>query len=52
MIGYILTELLNLCCRRDSRYELLQALLEGIGVRNVEEQEVLVALGEAEAGKV
>lgn len=46
MIRDVFPELLNLCCCRDSRYELLQVVFEGIGVRDVEEQEVLVTLCE------
>ena len=49
MVADLLTELLDLGGCRDSRDELLLGFLEFIGISNIEEQEVLIALGETEA---
>lgn len=49
MVADLLTELLDLGGRRDGRNELLQGFLEFIGISNVKEQEVLIALRETEA---
>ena len=49
MVTDLLAKLLDLSSRRDGRDKLLQGLLECIGISDIEEQEVLVALGEAES---